>query len=79
MIKVLKVLIGCKDDNIIRPLCIFLPQMSRYIKYFDDTGKNMSFKIEDDSLLVKYNDNWNKIEKMLSMKFHSKPVYDANT
>ena len=24
------------DDNVIRPLCIILPQMSRYIKYFDD-------------------------------------------
>ena len=24
------------DDNIVRPLCIILPQMSGYIKYFDD-------------------------------------------
>ena len=27
--------IGYKDDNIIRLLCIILPQMSRYIKYFE--------------------------------------------
>ena len=33
------------DDDVIKPLCIILPQMSRYIKYFDDGGKNMSFKI----------------------------------
>ena len=38
---------GFLDDNIIRPLCIVLPQMSGYIKYFDDGGKYTSFKIED--------------------------------
>ena len=36
------------DDDVIRPLCIILPQMSGYIKYFDNGGKNMSFKIEDE-------------------------------
>ena len=35
------------DDDAIRPLCIILPQMSGYIKYFDNGGKNMPFKIED--------------------------------
>ena len=32
------------DDDAVRPLCIILPQMSRYIKYFDNGRKNMSFK-----------------------------------
>ena len=36
----------------------------------------MSFKIEDDSVLVKYNEIWNKIKKTLNMKFHSPPIYD---
>ena len=36
-----KYFISYKDDNIIRPLCIILPQMSGYIKYFDNGGKNM--------------------------------------
>ena len=31
------------DDDVIRPLCIILPQMSGYIKYFDNGEKNMSF------------------------------------
>ena len=53
--------IGYKDDDIIRPLCIVLLQMIGYIKYSDNSGKNMSLKIEDDSVLVKYNDIWNKI------------------
>ena len=30
--------------------------MSGYIKYFDNSRKNMSFKIEDENVLVKYND-----------------------
>ena len=29
------------DDDVIRPLCIILTQMSGYIKYFDNGGKNM--------------------------------------
>ena len=29
------------DDDLIRPLCIILPQMSGYIKYFDNGGKNV--------------------------------------
>ena len=31
--------IGCQEDNIIRPLCIILPQMSGYRKYFENGGK----------------------------------------
>ena len=42
------------DDDVIRPLCIILPKMSGYIKYFDNGGKNMSFKIEDESVYLKY-------------------------
>ena len=31
---------------------------------------------EDDSVLVKYNEIWNKIKKTFNMKFHCMPVYD---
>ena len=34
-----KYLIGYTDHNIIRPLCIILPQMSRYVKCFNDGEK----------------------------------------
>ena len=50
--------------------------MSGYTKYFENSGKNMSFMIKDDSVLDKYNKIWNKIKKKLSVKFHSMPVYD---
>ena len=67
-----KYFIGYKDDNIIRLLCIILPQMNGYIyiyiKYFDNGGKNMSFMIKDHSVSIKYNEIWNKIKKTLSMK-----------
>ena len=29
------------DDDVIRPLCIILPQMSGCMKYFDNGGENM--------------------------------------
>ena len=55
---------GYKDD-IIKPLCIVLSQMSRYIKYFNNSGKNMSFlfKIEHDTVLAKYNHIWSKLKR----------------
>ena len=51
--------------------------MSRYIKYFENGGKNLPFMIKDDSALDKYNEIWNKIKGKLSIKFHSLPVYDG--
>ena len=32
--------IGYKEDEIVKPLCIILAQMSGYIKYFENGGKN---------------------------------------
>ena len=34
---------GYLNDNAIKTLCVNLPQVNGYIKYFDDGGKNMSF------------------------------------
>ena len=70
-----KYFIGYTPDNIIRPFCIILPQMSGYIKHFDDNGKKMSFVTKDDIVLVKYNKIWNKIKKILNIKFHEL-IYD---
>ena len=68
-----KSFIGYLIDNIIRSLCIILPQMSGYIKYFEDGGKNMSFNIEDNNTFLKYNEIWNKIKKTLNIRLHSHP------
>ena len=71
-----KYFIGYQEDKIVKPLCIILPQMSEYIKYFKNGGKNMSFFVRDDNVLDKYNEICGVIKKMLKIKFHSEPVYD---
>ena len=71
-----KYFIGYKEGEIVKPLCIILPQMTGYIKYFENGGKNMSFVIKDDDVLDKYNEIWDKIKGKLNIKFHSMPVYD---
>ena len=50
--------------------------MSRYIKYFENIRKNMSFMVKNDDELDEYNEIWDKIEEKLNIKFHSAPVYD---
>ena len=42
-----KFLVGYKEGEIVKPLCIILPQMNGYIKYFENGGKNMSFITKD--------------------------------
>ena len=65
------------DDHMIKPLCVILPQMSGYIKYFNSGGKNMSFKTGDENVYLKYNEIWNKSKSMLNVKFNSQPNYDG--
>ena len=68
--------IGYQEGEIVKQLCIILPQMSGYIKYFENSGKNMSFMVKDDNVLDKYNKIWDKIKEKANPKFHSIPVYD---
>ena len=58
-----KYFIGYRKGEIAKPLCIALPQMSGYIKYFRNGGKNMSFIIRDDNILDKCNEIWDKLKK----------------
>ena len=60
---------GYLNDNVIQPLCVILPQMSGYIKYFDDGGKNMLFVTDDKEVYEKYNEIWNVVKKLLKLKF----------
>ena len=46
---------GYQEDDIVKPLCIIFPQMSGYIKYFENGGKNMFFMVKNDNVLDKYN------------------------
>ena len=64
-------------DEFVSPLCLILPQMSGWIKYFENGGKNMSFKIEDDKVYLKYNEIWNRVKELLNdIKLSSDVIYD---
>ena len=71
-----KHLIDYVEGKIVKPLCIILPQMSGYIKYFENGNKNMSFLIKDDEVWEKYNKIWDVNKDKLGIKFHSEPVYE---
>ena len=64
------------NNDIIQPLYIILPQMSGYIKYFDDDGKNMSFVTNNKEIYKKYNEIWEVVRKLLKLKFFVNPVRD---
>ena len=66
-----KYFIGYQEDEIVKPLCIILPQMSGYIKYFENGVKNMSFFVGGDNVLDKYKKIWNVIKNKLSIKFRA--------
>ena len=62
------------DDDVIRPLCMNLPQMIGYVKHFD-SNKTMSLKVSDNKLLKKCNKIWEKISNLMNIEFDSEPVY----
>ena len=64
------------SEYTIKPLCIILPQMNRYIKYFDDGGKNMSFITDDEKVCEKYDEIWNVVKGLLKLKFTTSPIRD---
>ena len=71
-----KYLFGYLNNDIIQPLCIILPQMNGYIKYFNDGGKNMSFVTDDEEVYEKYNEIWEVVRKILKLKFTVNPIRD---
>ena len=71
-----KYFIRYQEVEIVKPLCIILPQMSGYITYFKYGGMNMSFLIKDNEVWGKYKQIWDLIKNKLGTKFHSEPVYD---
>ena len=73
--KVFKHFIGYQKSEIVKPLCIILPQMNGYIKYFENGSKNMSFLIKDDEVWDKYDKIWEVIKNKLGIIFYSEPVY----
>ena len=71
-----KYLYGYLNNDVIQPLCVILPQMDGYIKYFDNGGKNMTFVTDNEKVYDKYNEIWEVIRKLLKVKFTVNPVRD---
>ena len=67
---------GYLNNDAVQPLCVILPQMDGYIKYFDDGGKNMSFVTDDEKIYQKYNEKWEVIRNLLKIDFTVNPVRD---
>ena len=65
---------GYLNNDVIKPLCVILPQMNGYIKYFDDGGKNMSFVTDYDKVYEKYDEIWNVVKGLLKLKFAASPI-----
>ena len=71
-----KYICGYLNNDTIQPLCVILPQMDGYIKYFDDSEKNMSFVTDDEKIYKKYNETWEVVKKLLKVDFAVDPVRD---
>ena len=67
---------GYLNNDVIQRLCVILPEMSGYIKYFDNSGKSMSFVTDNKEIYEKYNEKWNVVKILLKLKFFVNPVRD---
>ena len=68
---------GYLNNDVIQPLCVILPQMSGYIKYFDHGGKRLLLVTDDEEVYKQYNKVWEVIRKILNLKFTVSPVRDG--
>ena len=50
--------------------------MSGYIKYFDNSGKYMSFVTDDKETYGKYDEIWNVVKSLLKLRFTASPIRD---
>ena len=42
------------NNDVIQPLCVILPQMDGYIKYFDNGSKNMTLVMDNEKVYDNY-------------------------
>ena len=71
-----KYLCGYLNNDTIQSLCVILPQINGYIKYFDDGGINMSFVTDDEKNYEKYNEILEAVRKLLKVDFTVGPDRD---
>ena len=71
-----KYFIGYNDNDVIRPLYLWLSQMTGYINKFDENKITMSLMVKGKQLLKNYNKISTKIERLFSIDFNCKSTYD---
>ena len=64
-----KYFIGYSDNDVIRPLYLFISQTTGYINKFGKNKIIMCLMIKDIRLLKNYNKIWKKIEKLMKKDF----------
>ena len=52
-------------NDVIRPLFVRLPQMTGYLKKFNE-NVTMSFRVNNKQLLEKYKKIWEKVQKLMN-------------
>ena len=74
----MKYFIGDNDNDVIRPLYLFLSQSTGYIDKFDKNKITMTLMIKDIQLLKDYNKILKKNEKLMKINFNTKTTYGYN-
>ena len=70
-----KYFIVYNDNDVIRPLYLFISQTIGYINKFEKNKITMSLMIKDMQLLKTYNKIWKKIEKLMKIDFNTETTY----
>ena len=65
---------GYNDNDVIRPLYLFISQTTEYLNKFE--RNKMSLMIKHKQLLENYKKMWTKIKKLMGINFESKAAYD---
>ena len=63
-------------DGNFSSLNIKLPQVTGYVRHFDNDDKLKNFLVADKKLLKKYNETWDKIKSLFKKELDKKPVYN---
>ena len=63
-----------RGNAFLSPLCVKLPQMNAYAKYFDKNSKYMNLLANKKEILDKYSEIWNKVKSLIKKEFNSEPV-----
>ena len=59
-------------DGTISPLNVKLPHPTGYTKHFNNGNKLINFLVDDNELLKKYNEIWNKIKSLFKKELDKK-------